>query len=480
MTTTATAAPAPRRGRARGVLAGLALVLACLALVLLSVTAWLHQVALNTDRFTSVVEEISAKPAVTDAVAHRLSVQVVDALDVQGRLEERLPDPLDRLAAVIVLNIEQAIEQRLQTAFQNPDVQEAWIAAVERTHRGLVALLRDEAEAAVVIDGYVYFDAFALVGPAIELLQEIGLIPADVVLPDLTARETADVLGTKLEASLGITLPPTFGLIKLMPADRLLAAQGAVRAFDLLIVLLAVITVALALLAIWLARKRLRMIVFLTLGAVIGLVLARLAIRGIEELIVSGITDEDASTTLRSALDITISNLVAFTNWVIIVAAVVAVVAYVVGRPRGTLSARGQRAWLERLAIGTVFFVIAWIALGIEIAVIAAALFIVFALALSLLSDDEEEPAGGDGALVPATAIAAAGAPAMPAPTLSAAVPPPPAPATYVTPPPAAQPAPPEPTTPETAPPAPAATEMADPPPPADKGATDGGATGEG
>jgi hypothetical protein len=461
-------------GRLRGVLAGIALILASISITLFSVGGWVHQVALNTDRFTAVVEEISTDPAVTDAVAHRLSVQVVEALGVQERLEARLPDPLDPLAGAFATAVQDAIDTRLATALQEPALQEAWINAISTTHRALVALLREQTDAAVVIDGYVYFDAFVLLGPALTQLQSIGIIPADVVLPDLSARETVDALRTRLEAAIGITLPPDFGLVKLMPADRLLAARGIVKAFDLLIVLLAVVSIALALLSLWLAQRRLRQLVFLGLGAAIALVLARLAIRGVESLIVSGITDPDAAATAGAVLTTTVSNVLAFTNLVLIGSVVLAIVAYLASRPRWVVSAAGaarggagqvaatagavaggaaarpsadevraaarsQRARIERLGIAIIIFVLAWIALGIEIAVIGAALLIAFELAMALLSDDEGDTGeGGQAAVADAPEAGAAPTGETAAPT--AGVPP-----TYVTPPAAAPATAPEP-----------------------------------
>jgi len=455
------------RGRLPGLLAGIALILACISLTLFSVGGWVHQVALNTDRFTAVVEKISSDPAVTDAVAQRLSAQVVIALDVQQRLEERLPDALDPLAGAFASAIQDAIDTRLATALQNPGLLDAWVNAISTTHEALVALLRDEVGAAAVIDGYVYFDAFVLLGPALEQLQEIGIIPADVALPDLTAGETADALRTRLQSALGITLPADFGLVRLMPADRLLAARDFVEAFDVLIVLLAVLTIALALLSVWLARRRMRQLVFLGVGAAMALVLARLAIRGVESLIVSGIADPDSSTTARAVLGTAVDNLVAFTNVIVIGAAILAVVAYLGGRPGWVVSAAGaarrgagqvgatagsaaggggprpsveevraaaqsQRARIERLGIAIIIFIVAWIALGIEIAVIGAALVIVFELAMALLTDDDAATAEAT-TTPPAGTVSPPDAPSPADPTAPPADPT--TPPSYVTPP---------------------------------------------
>ena len=87
-----------RRSGRRRVLSGFVLFLACLTILVTTVAVWTHQVALNTDRFTSLVRGAVTEPAVTDPIATRISAQVVDALDIQGRLEARLPDALKPLA----------------------------------------------------------------------------------------------------------------------------------------------------------------------------------------------------------------------------------------------------------------------------------------------------------------------------------------------------------------------------------------------
>ena len=53
----------------------------------------------------------------------------------------------------------------------------------------------------------------------------MGLIPADVQLPDLTSPEAPGVLAQRIETALGVTLPPDFGTIQLMPAERLATAR---------------------------------------------------------------------------------------------------------------------------------------------------------------------------------------------------------------------------------------------------------------
>src|SRR5436190_24226840 len=106
----------PRSRRRRSILAGVVLVLACLSILITTVAVWTHQVALHTDRFTALVTNVVADPAVIDPVSSRLSQQVVDAVGVQARLEARLPDAVKGLAAPLTVAIRDGIDRRLQIA----------------------------------------------------------------------------------------------------------------------------------------------------------------------------------------------------------------------------------------------------------------------------------------------------------------------------------------------------------------------------
>ena len=185
----------PRAPRRRRVLSGIALVLACISILVTTVAVWTHQVALNTDRFTALVESVMTDPAVTDPISARISTQVVDASDVQGRLEARLPDALQPLAGTLTIAIRDAIDQRLRVALQDPRLQAALVGTVSFTHEQVVRLLRGESDVVTLVDGYLTLDVFPVVGAALAELQSMGLIPADVQLPDLTAPEAPEAAG---------------------------------------------------------------------------------------------------------------------------------------------------------------------------------------------------------------------------------------------------------------------------------------------
>lgn len=428
----------PRAGRRRRVLAGLALMLACVSILLSTVAVWTHQVAFNTERFTALTSRVVTSPEIIDPLSARISTQVVDALGVGTRLEARLPDALKPLAGALTVAVRDGIERRLQVALANPKIQNALITTLSFAHARIMALLRGQSNAVTVVDGYVVIQVFPVVGAALTELQAMGLIPPEVQLPDLSSGEPPEVLLPRLQtalAALGVTLPADFGTIQLMPADRLVTAQAAVRAFDIIVVVLLILSVVLVALAIWLARHRRRMVIYVAIGTIIAFLLARLAIRGIEEALIAGIADAGVASAVRSVLDATIEDLRRLTTIILVATAIVAIVAYLWGRPQwavavasragdlagraGTSAAaagsagigaaasrrptraaldqtvRDNRALVERVGLVAIAFILLWLAIGLEVALLGLALVVGWELVVRALATppDEDGPA---------------------------------------------------------------------------------------
>jgi len=427
-----------RTGRRRPILAGVALVLACLSILLTTVAVWTHQVAFNTERFTALTVSVMAEPALIDPVSALISTQVVEALDVQGRIEARLPGPTKALAPALTVSIRGAIDKRLQVALANPKIQAALVKTLSFTHARIMNLLRDKSDAVSVVDGYVQIEVFPVVGAALAELQANGLIPPEVQLPDLSSPEAPGVLAQRLGSALGVTLPADFGTIRLMPADRLLAARSFVRVFDLIVGGLIVLSVILVALALWLSRQRRRMIVYLGIGTLIAFLLGRFAIRGIEGALISGIADAGVAGGVRSVVDATLEDLRRVTSVVLVATVIIAVAAYLWGRPswfgavssragdaagraRQTATAAGtagiaaagsaaptrdsmsevvreHRTSVQLGGLGVVAFIVVWLAIGLEIALLGAALVVGFELVLRAISS----PPDGETATGPA------------------------------------------------------------------------------
>ena len=209
----------------------------------------------------------------------------------------------------------------------------------------------------------------------------------------------------RLQGALGVTLPADFGTIELVQADGLVAAQSLVKAADILVIVLLILAIVFLALALWLARDRRRMAIYLALGAIIALVLVRVFARAGSSLAVSAVTDEDLAGAVRVVLGAVVEDLIGFTTVVLLAAIVIGIVVYLLGRPawfvrlteRSRTTARGaagaaagtaatvsrtdlapmvreHRSTVERVGIAAIAFSLVWIAVGFEVALLGAVL----------------------------------------------------------------------------------------------------------
>jgi len=328
----AAGAPRRRRPRARSAAAVVLGLLACIALVLTTTIGWIHQVALNTDRFVALTSTVVEDPAVIDSLSRRVSQQVVVALDVEGRLATALPDNAKLLAGPIAGSVQDRLQVGLANLMQSPEFQNAWAQVTRLAHQQIVAVLRGDSTVITIDNGVVTLNVFPLVNGALSTLQAEGVIPASVTLPELSASSTPTVARTALQAALGITLPVDFGTIPLVQANRLETAQTAVRVFDILVIVAIVVTILLFVAAAYVARDRRRAVILLGVGAVIALLVARAGLRGIENAIVDSVANADGAVIARGLFDAALNDLFGLMVIVTAIGAAVAIVAWLIGR----------------------------------------------------------------------------------------------------------------------------------------------------
>jgi hypothetical protein len=362
--------------RRRSVLAGVSLVLACITILVATVALWAHQVAFNTDRFTAVAADALDQPEVIDPLAARISSQVVTALDVQARLTNVLPERVTAIAGPVTLALQDGLTRRLETLLAEPRMQQALTNTLAFAHTRVMNLLRDQADAATVVNGEVVLEVYPALLVALHELQTAGIIGADVQLPDPATAEPPGVVRGVLETRLGVTLPEDFGTIPLMPVERLEAAQTAVRAFDLVVIALIALAVALVALAIWLSAKRRRMIVYLAIGTIVAFVLARLFTNAAADALTTGIAAQGLRGAIESILDATLADFRSWALLILIGTGIVGILAYAYGRPSVSVASFSAPRTMERVGIALIALVVLWIAVGLEVALLTAVLII--------------------------------------------------------------------------------------------------------
>jgi hypothetical protein len=138
-------------------------------------------------------------------------------------------------------------------------------------HSRLLALLRGDAPNAQLANGVLTIDLLGVISAALSQLQADGVIDASVQLPDWSGEESHQATIDVLNRQLTLTLPPDFGEIEITNVGWLEQLSSVVRAADVAVVLLAVLSALLVAAAVWLADRRKRAALLMT--AVIELML---------------------------------------------------------------------------------------------------------------------------------------------------------------------------------------------------------------
>jgi hypothetical protein len=342
---------ASRRGALRRGFA-VALVVVFAVLLPLAVTAtWAHRTVLNTDAFVSAVAPIAAEPAVTEALSRDVTNQLYAALDPQAIIADALPPKAAFLAGPIANGARDYVQNAVQKVISSDQFRTLWLEAVRFSHAQLVTVLRGDSQVLLSNDGQVVLNLVPLLNEALKSLQGFvsGVIGKPVTLPTISGTELPAVACAKIAAVLDRPVPATCGQVALFRADKLDAAQQAVRTFDRSVVALLIITPLIAIAALWLSPRRRRTLLQLTVGAMLGLVVVRRAVIWLQnDLISTGRPENQAARTeiVHHLMD----GFFAVSEWFLIGGLIIVVIALATGPYRW---ARSMRGWLRRAAVTT-------------------------------------------------------------------------------------------------------------------------------
>jgi hypothetical protein len=281
--------------------------------------------------------------------------------------------------------------------------QEAFVNVNRLAHDAALTVIRDEGEAVSAEEGTITLNVFPLIEAALVGLQDAGFIDAEREIPDLSEYQPDAENVARLETLLGRELPDDLGTITLIESDSLVTVQTAVRNFDLITIGLLLLTLVGMVLALWLSRRRVRMVLWLAIGSIAALVLGRAFTRVIIEDISGALRDGPEGTTVRAVIDTSVDQLMWFTFVLIVIALVVA--GLVMAYERRTAAAETDaepvslRDWLRQHArtianagLAVIGFLVLWNVGGPDIALLAGAAVGVWLVAANVLASDD-----GDG-----------------------------------------------------------------------------------
>jgi len=317
-------------------------VLTCISLLATTVGVWAHRTLLNTNSWVNAVGPLASNPDVTDAVAHRLTDELMQLIDASQLAETALPAQAQVLAAPLSEAVGQFVERTVAQLLATPQFQEFWVEANRRVHSLVVKVLRGDTKVLLTANGVVQLNLLPLIGQALQFLQSKapGLIGNGVALPDITFDTPVDQARSELQASAKRTVPDGFGVVTVFESDKLKAAQDAVTLFDRLVVGLIVVTLLLLVATLVLAVDRRKTVIGLALGSVAAFAIAIAILKTVKAQVLDLIGDPQT----RKAAGTTIRTLVVRLDWIVYalvaIGLAVALVAFLTGSSRLAVAIR--------------------------------------------------------------------------------------------------------------------------------------------
>ncbi len=321
--------------RVRRVSVGILAALSCLGILLSSVTIWTHQEFLDTDNWIGLVGPLGQNPNVVNAVSTYAANEVVIALNVQQRAEQALPPRAQFLAAPLTRVVHDFTQKRVADLMHTQQFQNVWIATNRYVHAEILAALRGQTKNVIIANGTVTLNLIPVINQALQALQHdlSGLIPANVTFPTVTELQVPAQARAKLSQTLGVQLPANFGEITLFHSDQLATAQQLLRVFDVLMVLLPIITVLLIAATIWFSLDRRRTLIQLGIGVAITFLIMRLVVGYLAGRVIDDITNPTAQAMAGDVISSAVSGLLTLTVLLLIAGVVTVIVAYLFGKP---------------------------------------------------------------------------------------------------------------------------------------------------
>ncbi len=300
-----------RTARIRTVIGWVLTVLAVVATTLSLLSVWTFRTLTNTDLFVERVGAVIDQPEVAAAVGDAAAEQLVEALQLQRRLQERLPDEVSVAAGPITSAAENYLAQGATRLVQTDGFESAWDAALTAGHELSIGILSGSDTTAIEnSDGVVVLD----LTPVVNLLLAEGsdfisdLLGRDVTAPTVTP-DTIDQAVAALEQQLGTDLPADFGQVTLFASDDLATAQTWYQTARIATWLAPLVAAVLIGLAIAVAPRRGRTALVIVVGTGLLLGLVAVALEPLQSALVGAVQTAGLSGAVGAGFQTVVSSL---------------------------------------------------------------------------------------------------------------------------------------------------------------------------
>jgi hypothetical protein len=271
----------------------------------LSVTAvWVHERILTTDGWVETVAPLADDPAVTDAVAQRVVNALFDKADVQDRISDLLPGPVDALGRTFTNSLRNLATTQTGNFLESDAFQSLWEEANRVAHEQVVAMFSGKGDALENHDGQVVLDLGAVADKVRQRLVDRGVgILKRVEIPEGQAQ------------------------IVLFQSDAVTQMQTLFRVLDDLWIVLPIAFLVVAGVAIAVSARRRRTVIALGLAVTAGSLLLLAILHYARREYLSAATDHQLNGEAAEAVFDTIVSKLESWTWMLLLVALVAAVA---------------------------------------------------------------------------------------------------------------------------------------------------------
>jgi hypothetical protein len=296
------------KGRGRTIGAWVLLVLACLLAVTSVVVVYARNQLLNTDTFVSTLAPLASEPAVQTAVATRVSDSLVAQTDLEQQVKNALPPRADFLASPITSTVKSAAYTITLKLVQSSQFQTLWEQALRQSHQQLDNLLTGQKVGALsAANGQVTVDLTQVETKAKQALAARGLSVFDKV-PQYTGKPYV-----------------------LFESKQLLKVQRWVKFLNRLALVLPIVSLLLFAVSVVLARDRRRGLVHAASGLAVSMAVLLVAANVGRNQYLASLLPGQSKDATAAVIDTVDASLLDSVRTLLVLAAVVAVIAFVVG-----------------------------------------------------------------------------------------------------------------------------------------------------
>jgi hypothetical protein len=310
-------------------------VAAVLGVMVGALALWAHRIVFDTDAYVRVVAPVAQDPEVRSAVAEFVAARAVQAVDLEARLQSALPSSAGMAAPALARALQRYLGDEVERFLATDTAQRLWVDANRFAHQQLISALRDRNRFVTVGRNDVKLNLLPLVAVALQKLEEKipRLLGKNVTLPRIDPATAPEDIRVLLQDALGRKLPADFGAVTLLHGDTGYRAKQALRQFNDLVIVVVVLTAVLVAAALLVSVRRWRTTLWLGLGALLAFAAARVVEVRLERAAVDAVRSQSGAAVARSILGSAIASLNGFLVWVAVAGVVVAVAAFLAGRP---------------------------------------------------------------------------------------------------------------------------------------------------